>query len=159
VRSSRRVIEIVKKMSNTTTPQERAEAASLRTFDGKGAATDEEGARALPRRVEIDYDAKQKYVLVQTKSTASYFVRGSENASYHKDAGRPLFEELRALSIPYEVLGGGRIEHSTNEATIKIYGFSYGFPWKDEISRHNITAQILKAEYPGYKVTFSDDGY
>ena len=67
--------------------------------------------------------------------------------------------ELGQLSIPYEVLGGGRISHSSADASIKVYGFSYGFPWKDGISRHNIAAELLEKAFPGYSVEFSDEGY
>ena len=93
--------------------------------------------------------------------------------SYHKDAARPLVHELMSMKADYEVVGGGqcnfsqkaclrltpgRINHQTGKG-IKIYGYSIGFPWIDGVSKHDITASLMKLAYPGEKVEFSDDGY
>jgi phosphohistidine phosphatase len=55
-----------------------------------------------------------------------------------------------------ECVGGGRIKHSLDEKTIKVYGYSQGYGLAD----HAITVEILKKKYPDYKsITFSNDGY
>lgn len=71
---------------------------------------------------------------------------------------RPLINEFNSLGVSYEVIGGGRINHTINH--IKIYGFSYGFPWKNGESKHYVTADLLKIAYSNCKkIEFSDEGY
>lgn len=108
----------------TTTPEERAAAAALRTSEGAAApapATAAVEACVLGQGI-------QKYVLVQAGDR--YFVRGDPRAAYHKDAALPLINELRNLGVAHEVLGGGRIVHDPANQQIKIYGHSFGFPWQ-----------------------------
>ena len=47
-----------------------------------------------------------------------------------------LVEELRAMEVAHEVLGGGRIQFEPEKKTIHIYGHSMGFPWQGEY-RHD----------------------
>jgi hypothetical protein len=55
---------------------------------------------------------------------------------------------------------GGRIKHSASERSIEIYGFSYGFPWADDVYRHDLSAKLcVEAFGEGYSVTTSDEGY
>ncbi|KAH9261779.1 hypothetical protein BASA81_000435 [Batrachochytrium salamandrivorans] len=150
----------------TTTSEERAQAAAMRSGSGGGGALGEL-TNNIPF-VLIDEDAVQKYAIIAVyrsgsqgdddNGSARYFVRGSRHASYHKDAARPLVEELRQLQVPFEVVGGGRISHRS-QGEIKVYGFSYGFPWKNGQSKHHITAELLRARFPGQPVTYSDEGY
>ena len=71
---------------------------------------------------------------------------------FHKDAALPLIDELTHLTLPYEVVGGGKILHSTADKKIKVHGVSNGFPWENGVSKHPISAELLKAEFPGYDV-------
>ena len=105
-------------------------------------------------------NAVQKYVLVQVKHMGEerFFVRGDADAAYHKDAVRPFVTHLRSLNVPYTVLGGGRIDHNTAMKSIKIFGFSYGFPWQSE-PMHEVAAKQLQKDYPGFAVSTSNDGY
>ena len=143
--------EEVKEIECTTTAEERAEAATLRTTDGAAA----EVAPSVPGCVFAG-PGRQKYVLVQ--AGARYFVRGDPRASYHKDAALPLVEELRALDVAHEILGGGRIQFESDAKTIHIYGQSMGFPWQGEF-RHDLSAKVCQEAYPDYTVTTSNEGY
>jgi phosphohistidine phosphatase len=67
-----------------------------------------------------------------------------------------LIDEFKHLSLPYEVVGGGRISHSSAEKTIRVYGVSNGFPWENGVSKHPISAELLKSEYPGYELLVED---
>jgi hypothetical protein len=140
-------------MDSTTTPEERKQAAAMRRGTGETSALSD-----LPA-VILDEFAVQKYVLVASHPNSplqQYYVRGNKRAHYHKDAASDLCRTFNTLGIPYEVLGGGRIDHTAK--TIKIYGYSIGFPWKNE-SLHHITAHLLKQKYPLHEITFSDEGY
>ena len=133
----------------TTTEAERAEAAALRSAGGgAGVAPDVAGC--------VLGEGTQKYVLVRAGDR--YFVRGDVRADYHKDAARPLVEELRAREVEYEVLGGGRIALDAAARTIRIYGHSFGFPWRGEF-RHDLAARVCEAAYPGFDVETSNEGY
>jgi hypothetical protein len=145
--------------ATTTTKEEREEAAKLRT-----ATTTTKSIidvlDGLPE-VEIHFDSIQKYVLIQVQiqdGTLRHFVRGDKNAPYHKDVARPLVSELKHRGCAYTVLGGGRIEH-TSSGFIKIYGFSYGFPWINGQSKHSVTASIMERVFSGFRVEWSDEGY
>jgi hypothetical protein len=74
------------------------------------------------------------------------------------DAARPLVEELRAMEVAHEVLGGGRIQFEPEKKTIHIYGHSMGFPWQGEY-RHDLSAMVCQEAYPDFTVTTSNEGY
>ena len=135
----------------TTTAEERAEAATLRTTDGAAAEVAPTVAGCV-----FAGPGRQKYVLVQAGTR--YFVRGDPRASYHMDAARPLVEELRAMEVAHEVLGGGRIQFEPDAKTIHIYGHSMGFPWQGEY-RHDLSAKVCQEAYPDFAVTTSNEGY
>ena len=61
--------------------------------------------------------------------------------------------------LNYRVLGGGRISHDPHKQHIVVYGFSYGFPWPDGVTRHDDACQLLRPVFPGYTVEASDAGY
>eukprot|EP01047_Picozoa_sp_COSAG01_P012386 COSAG01_NODE_557_length_15478_cov_45.809623_12_plen_76_part_00 len=61
---------------------------------------------------------------------------------------------------PVATSAGGRIKHSASERSIEIYGFSYGFPWADDVYRHDLSAKLcVEAFGESYSVTTSDEGY
>ncbi|KAJ8614429.1 hypothetical protein CTAYLR_000765 [Chrysophaeum taylorii] len=133
----------------TTNAQDQAEAAAMRKGEGRGGTI----AGLPPCAIE---DGLQKYVLIQVGE--GHLVRGAVSAAYHRDAAQPCVEQLSALGVDYEVLGGGRIALDRASKSIKIYGFSYGFPWQGR-PRHDITADVVQAHFPGWTVTTSDEGY
>ena len=67
-------------------------------------------------------------------------------------------EELRAMEVAHEVLGGGRIQFEPEKKTIHIYGHSMGFPWQGEY-RHDLSAKVCQEAYPDFAVTTSNEGY
>jgi hypothetical protein len=116
---------------------------------------------------QIDEDCKQKYVLIQVDVTchdnnvsSCLLVRGARMADYHKDAARSTVHALAVMpDVSYRVLGGGRISHNPRERSIVVYGFSYGFPWPDGVTRHAEACELLRPVFPGYTVEASDAGY
>ncbi len=109
-------------------------------------------------------DCRQKYVLCEVRRPGEeekrYIVRGSRLASYHVNCAEPLLEELKACGgVEYSVLGGGRIEASSERRSVLVYGHSYGFPWANDEFKHDVAAAVLKLLYPTYTVTTSNEGY
>jgi len=100
-----------------------------------------------------------KYVLVQVeddKNNIAHLVRMDPDASYHKDAARPLVAQLRQLGASYQVLGGGRINHAGND--MLIYGHSYGFPWRGP-AQHETSAAVVRQHLSSVNVSTSNEGY
>jgi phosphohistidine phosphatase len=48
-----------------------------------------------------------------------------------------------------------RIAHDASAKELKVYGYSVGFGRAD----HAVSRDVLAAEYPGYTITISDEGY
>ena len=68
---------------------------------------------------------KFKYVLVQASSsdyTCRTYVRGAPNALFHADVAAPLLEQMDAVGLAAEVLGGGWIEHFPMNRRVHIWG-------------------------------------
>eukprot|EP00277_Geminigera_cryophila_P019008 CAMPEP_0179446642 /NCGR_PEP_ID=MMETSP0799-20121207/30123_1 /TAXON_ID=46947 /ORGANISM="Geminigera cryophila, Strain CCMP2564" /LENGTH=142 /DNA_ID=CAMNT_0021235959 /DNA_START=232 /DNA_END=660 /DNA_ORIENTATION=- len=140
----------------TTTPEERAQAAKMRSGEsgGGGAGLMLDPTRFPPVEIEM---GTQKYVLIKLLiEPTQYLVRGNCDAEYHKDAAHATVQRLQQDSIGYDVLGGGRIQ--ADAKAIKIFGFSYGFPWNGS-ARHDIAAELIKWAYPDAAVETSSDGY
>ncbi|KAG7201995.1 hypothetical protein KM043_004685 [Ampulex compressa] len=71
-----------------------------------------------------------------------------------------IFDEIEAKlkecpGLEAKCVGGGRIEHDSEEKQIKIYGYSQGFGKAD----HQLSSEILKKKYPDYNITWNDEGY
>lgn len=150
--------------SYTTTPEERAQAAMMRTSNV--VITEHENNRsdhyALIRKlreVEIG-EGTFKYVLIRVEGQdgPKHLVRGVVGAAYHMDSARPTVELLERIGATYTVLGGGRIRHTTQSKEIFIYGHSYGFPWQGACM-HNVSADLCRQAYPSHNVTWSAEGY
>jgi phosphohistidine phosphatase len=153
----------------TTTPEERAAAAAMRTGDGNAAASaDVNGAAEVGNTAEkflaaeID-NGTQKYVLIEatdpTTGQSVHLVRGSVAAAYHKDAARNTVRALKEAGWPYNVLGGGRINHDAGRKEILVYGHSFGFPWQGDF-RHDISTTVLKKSFLDYtSIEWSNEGY
>ncbi|XP_054440752.1 14 kDa phosphohistidine phosphatase isoform X1 [Pteronotus mesoamericanus] len=139
--------------------------------------------------VDIDPDGVFKYVLIRVRAAAPSeapageskdIVRGYKWAEYHaaqRWGFRPLGPraaraECRALPIPADIydkvsgemqkkgydcecLGGGRISHQSQDKKIHVYGYSMGFGR----AQHSVSTEKIKAQYPDYEVTWTDDGY
>eukprot|EP00638_Chattonella_subsalsa_P010238 CAMPEP_0117744564 /NCGR_PEP_ID=MMETSP0947-20121206/6834_1 /TAXON_ID=44440 /ORGANISM="Chattonella subsalsa, Strain CCMP2191" /LENGTH=129 /DNA_ID=CAMNT_0005561537 /DNA_START=152 /DNA_END=541 /DNA_ORIENTATION=+ len=108
--------------------------------------------------VEIDEDCRQKYVLmkgVDTDLNSAFFVRGKKRAEFHVDAAESTVEAMEACGFATEITGGGRIEHSSSDKKILIYGYSMQFGLAD----HSKTASMIQEAYPDYEVEWNNDGY
>ena len=64
-------------------------------------------------------------------------------------------EELDARGLIAQMKGGGRIALDEAAATVSIFGFSYSFGKAD----HASVAEVVRGAYPGFEVTWSDEGY
>ncbi|XP_061431481.1 14 kDa phosphohistidine phosphatase-like isoform X2 [Lethenteron reissneri] len=103
--------------------------------------------------VEVSHDAIYKYVLVrvhaQDGAVHKDVVRGFPSAEFHADIYDKLSAEVERLGLDCECLGGGRIQHDSATKTIKGFGKA----------DHSVTTEKLKAKYPDYTITHSDEGY
>ncbi|XP_068105057.1 14 kDa phosphohistidine phosphatase [Hyperolius riggenbachi] len=111
--------------------------------------------------VDIDPDGTFKYVLIRVsyregRDDYRDIVRGYGWAEYHADIYDKAAAEIEKDRIlDCECLGGGRITHSSSSKKIHIYGYSMGFGR----ARHSVSMDLIKAKYPDYEVTWSDEGY
>ena len=98
-----------------------------------------------------------KYIQIRVTAgnAEKIIVRGSRDAGYHADVFDDCAPQIKALSLTAECIGGGRIKHDSTNKTLDVYGYSMGFGRAD----HKITVAKLKDFYPGYKITWSDEGY
>ncbi|XP_059058400.1 14 kDa phosphohistidine phosphatase-like [Achroia grisella] len=109
--------------------------------------------------VDIDPSGVFKYILIKLYDTKQseddfvYIVRGYYRCNYHSDVYDEVQEKLHPLDC--ETVGGGRISHEPSIKKIHIYGYSQGYGKAD----HEITAKLIKAAFPDYKITISDEGY
>ncbi|XP_072286199.1 14 kDa phosphohistidine phosphatase [Pyxicephalus adspersus] len=111
--------------------------------------------------VDIDPDGTFKYVLIRVSYREKLddykdIVRGYGWAEYHADIYDKAAEEIEKDHVlDCECLGGGRIAHCCSSKKIHIYGYSVGFGR----ARHSVTMELIKTKYPGYEVTWSNEGY
>ena len=106
--------------------------------------------------VQIDDEGIYKYILIRAtdkQGESKNLVRGFATAGFHADILDATEKQLLPKGIQLDCLGGGRIEKSNK--TISVYGHSIGFGRAD----HQVTVAILKKSFPGYNITWSNDGY
>ncbi|XP_022200609.2 14 kDa phosphohistidine phosphatase isoform X2 [Nilaparvata lugens] len=115
--------------------------------------------------VDIDANGTFKYILIRvygpdttdnSDPPSKLIVRGYQRASYHVD----IYEEVQAkqlkqLGLECECEGGGRIKHDRDEKRLLVYGYSQGFGR----ANHQLAVDLLKVNFPGYEVTWTNDGY
>ena len=145
--------------SYTTNEKDKRDAAAARSGSGKTS----DGSTTLDDVPDcvVTENATQKYVLIRASTpeiSTKFIVRGDSNANYHLDAAKPALESLERVSgCEYEVLGGGRIRHDAETKSIEVYGFSYGFPFKNDLPLHNVACICIKERYPEFNVSHDDD--
>ncbi|XP_045524981.1 14 kDa phosphohistidine phosphatase-like isoform X2 [Pieris brassicae] len=109
--------------------------------------------------VDIDPSGVFKYILINVyeevksgQEPKMTIARGYKRCNYHSD----IYDEVQAKLSPLdcEPLGGGRISHDPENKKIHIYGYSQGYGKAD----HEITAKLIKAAFPEYTITISDEG-
>ncbi|CAE7233378.1 PHPT1 [Symbiodinium natans] len=137
----------------TTNAEDMRKAKELREEAGLGDIS--ASAQALEQLPDAIIDEGTfKYVLLRVTAASGekkYLVRGTLGAAYHKDVALPYVRAYLKEGFGVEVLGGGRILHDVPRGFIKIYGFSYGFPWA-EGTGHEISAEVCKNYFAGYQV-------
>ncbi|XP_049580603.1 si:dkey-51e6.1 [Syngnathus scovelli] len=115
-----------------------------------------ESLAAIPD-VEIDPDGTFKYILVQVKvkngDVCKNIVRGTKSAEYHNHIFEKVKPAVEALGLECHCLGGGKIEHKSQEKRIRVFGESTGFGKAD----HSISVEKLKSVFSDYEITWSDD--
>ncbi|GFH60862.1 hypothetical protein CTEN210_17338 [Chaetoceros tenuissimus] len=117
--------------------------------------------------VSID-EGRWKYVLISATEPystdgsgecyTSFYVTSKKYAEYHRNAAEPYVNLLQSRGYrDIHVSGGGRIHLDSDERTIHIFGFSYGFGLGD----HAAAKRVIERDerYKGFKVTWSNDGY
>ena len=111
---------------------------------------------------DVDSEGVFKYIQinVQDKSLnqTKTIVRGYVSCPYHADIlSKFTQEEMSQYANQFDAQcpGGGRIEHTPAENKLNIYGYSQGFGRPD----HTVAQALVQEKYPGYEVTWSNDGY
>ncbi|XP_078489231.1 14 kDa phosphohistidine phosphatase-like [Ciona intestinalis] len=94
-------------------------------------------------------------IKVSSKSSEKIIIRGLVEAEYHADIFDEESPKIEALGFDTICIGGGRIKHEPSCKKIVVYGYSVGFGRAE----HSITVDKLKPHYPGYNITWSNDGY
>ncbi|XP_006007063.1 14 kDa phosphohistidine phosphatase [Latimeria chalumnae] len=117
-----------------------------------------ESLRRIPD-VDIDPSGVFKYVLIRVHcpdgGKRKDVVRGYGWAEYHADIYDQVSAEIEKQGFDCECQGGGRIQHDSAQKKLHVYGYSMGFGR----ANHQVSTEKLKAKYPDYEVTWSDEGY
>ncbi|XP_028259811.1 14 kDa phosphohistidine phosphatase [Parambassis ranga] len=107
--------------------------------------------------VEIDPEGTFKYILVRVKvkdgDVHKDIVRGTKSAEYHNHIFEKVNPAMEALGMECKCLGGGKIEHKTQEKKIRVFGESTAFGKAD----HAVSVEKLKTVFSDYEITWSDD--
>ncbi|XP_039591690.1 14 kDa phosphohistidine phosphatase [Polypterus senegalus] len=107
--------------------------------------------------VDIDPDGVFKYILLRVTvkggAQSKDIVRGTKTAEFHNHIFEKVNPELEKLGLECNCLGGGKIEHNSQEKKIKVFGLSTGYGKAD----HSVTVEKLKTVYKDYDITWSDD--
>ncbi|XP_029356111.1 14 kDa phosphohistidine phosphatase isoform X1 [Echeneis naucrates] len=107
--------------------------------------------------VEIDPDGTFKYILVRVKvkdgDVHKDIVRGTKSAEYHNHIFEKVSPAMEALGMECKCLGGGKIEHKSQEKKLRVFGESTAFGKAD----HSVSVVKLKTAYSDYEITWSDD--
>ena len=69
---------------------------------------------------------------------------------YHRDVAFPYLGAYLKQGFGVEILGGGRIAHDSETRSLRLYGFSYGFPWRAGAG-HEISAEVCRRAFPDYE--------
>ncbi|KAM8744744.1 14 kDa phosphohistidine phosphatase [Acanthopagrus schlegelii] len=123
---------------------------------GRAAATMADALAKIPD-VEIDPEGTFKYILVRVKvkdgDANKDIVRGTKSAEYHNHIFEKVSPAMEALGMECKCLGGGKIEHNSQEKKLRVFGESTGFGKAD----HSVSVEKLKGAFSDYEITWSDD--
>uniref|UniRef100_A0A8C5GB13 14 kDa phosphohistidine phosphatase n=1 Tax=Gouania willdenowi TaxID=441366 RepID=A0A8C5GB13_GOUWI len=103
--------------------------------------------------VEIDPEGTFKYILVNVKvkdgDASKEIVRGTKSAEYHNHIFDKVSPAMEALGMECKCLGGGKIEHNSQEKKLRVFGESTAFGKAD----HAVSAEKLKTVFNNYEIT------
>uniref|UniRef100_A0A3Q3KFH0 14 kDa phosphohistidine phosphatase n=1 Tax=Monopterus albus TaxID=43700 RepID=A0A3Q3KFH0_MONAL len=103
--------------------------------------------------VEIDPEGTFKYILIKVKvkdgDVHKDIVRGTKSAEYHNHIFDKVSPAMEALGMECKCLGGGKIEHNSQEKKLRVFGESTGFGKAD----HSVSAEKLKGAFSDYEIT------
>ncbi|CAH1786169.1 unnamed protein product [Owenia fusiformis] len=126
------------------------------------AQQDNERFSSVPDVDIEECEGRYKYILIKVydanvtdADVYKYIVRGFRAAGFHADIYDNVLPVVEKNGLECECVGGGRIDHSPKNKTLKAYGYSQGFGRAD----HSITSDLLKKKYPDYSITWSNEGY
>ncbi|CAB1440283.1 unnamed protein product [Pleuronectes platessa] len=115
-------------------------------------------ALAKVPEVEIDPEGTFKYILVRVKvkdvDVHKDIVRGTKSAEYHNHIFEKVNPAMEALGMECKCLGGGKIEHNSQEKKLRVFGESTAFGKAD----HSVSAEKLKSAFSSYEITCSKSG-
>ncbi|XP_040896458.1 14 kDa phosphohistidine phosphatase [Toxotes jaculatrix] len=107
--------------------------------------------------VEIDPEGTFKYILVRVAvkdgGVHKDIVRGTKSAEYHNHIFEKVSPAMEALGMECKCLGGGKIEHNSQDKKLRVFGESTAFGKAD----HSVSVEKLKTAFRNYEITFSDD--
>ena len=117
----------------------------------------------------MDPEGTFKYILIKIVDKPSgkerIVVRGYAHCGFHADIlalfqCQELVDYQGSSDLDVECIGGGRIRitkavEGAGNHELYIYGYSVGFGRAD----HQVTQDLLTPEYPGYNITWSNEGY
>jgi hypothetical protein len=141
----------------TTNAADQARAAALKARGEEAVGSAGAGALAVFPPVEVA-SGTYKYVLITASNPSTdeqKVLLRSGVGSYHVDVASPTVDALKSAGMKATIPGGGRITRDDSKKEISIFGFSYGFGKGD----HALAAEMCRIEFPGYKVSWSDEGY
>ena len=108
--------------------------------------------------VKIDPDGVYKYIQILYNNTI--YLRGRADCKYHKGIYKKFKTELKnagKTDPETKCLGGGRIKKDEKNKTIFVYGYSNAYGRYE--NQHEKSVEMLKAVFPDYKITCSNEGY
>lgn len=107
--------------------------------------------------VEIDPEGTFKYILIRVNvkdgDAHKDIVRGTKSAQYHNHIFEKVSPALEALEMKCVCLGGGKIEHNSQEKKIRVFGESTAFGRAD----HSVAVEKLKTVFSSYEITWAND--
>ncbi|KAI4829002.1 hypothetical protein KUCAC02_023066 [Chaenocephalus aceratus] len=108
----------------------------------------------LPRKHSLGQAAGAK-ATVSARLAHQSRLPGAKMHTRH--AKNHIFEKvnpaMEALGMECKCLGGGKIEHNSQEKKLRVFGESTAFGKAD----HSVSAEKLKSAFSDYEITWSDD--
>lgn len=110
----------------------------------------------------IDDNGVFKYVQIyvsckDNSKVNKIVVRGYNGLEYHKQMFNKFEKDEKdsLMNCRAKCIGGGRIEISSKEKFIYVYGYSKRYGKCD----HELSIKLIKTQYPDYKYSWSNEGY